>query len=61
MSAKSEKAIDETLETSGGEDGRDLGDWLAAEKELTELPEQANPGAPKVRAAAVGRVAQATP
>ena len=45
----------------GGEDGHDLADWLVAEKELTELPEQANSGAPKVRAAAVGRVAQATP
>ena len=43
----------------GGEHGHDRADWLTAENELTELPEQANSGAPKVRAAAVGRVAQA--
>lgn len=45
----------------GGEDGHDLANWLAAEKELTESPEQSNSGAPKARAAAVGRVAQAAP
>jgi hypothetical protein len=28
----------------GGEDGHDRADWLAAENELTELPEQSNSG-----------------
>jgi hypothetical protein len=36
----------------GGEDGGDLADWLVAERELTELPEPSNSGAPKARAAA---------
>ena len=36
----------------GGEDGDDLTDWLAAERELTELLEQSNTGAPKAPAAA---------
>jgi len=31
----------------GGEDGGDLADWLAAERELAELPEPSNPKAPK--------------
>lgn len=38
----------------GGEDGRDLEDWLTAEKELTQSPEQSASGAPKSRAAAAG-------
>jgi hypothetical protein len=36
----------------GGEDGDDLADWLAAERELTELREPSNSGIPKARAAA---------
>jgi hypothetical protein len=36
----------------GGEDGNDLADWLAAERELAEFPEQTNFGSPKPRAAA---------
>jgi Protein of unknown function (DUF2934) len=36
----------------GGENGDDLADWLAAERELTELAERSNSGAPKARAAA---------
>jgi hypothetical protein len=43
----------------GGEGGDDLADWLAAERELTELPEQSNSSAPKARAAAANL--QATP
>jgi hypothetical protein len=43
----------------GGKDGDDLADWLTAEKELTELPEQSNSSAPKVRAAVANL--QATP
>jgi hypothetical protein len=43
----------------GGEDGDDLADWLAAEKELTELPEQFNSSVPKARAVAANL--QATP
>jgi hypothetical protein len=43
----------------GGEDGGDLADWLTAERELTELPEQPNSNAPQVRAAAANL--QATP
>jgi hypothetical protein len=35
----------------GSEDGDDLADWLAAEKELAELREPSNSGAPKARAA----------
>ena len=31
----------------GGEHGHDRADWLAAENELTELPEQPNSGATK--------------
>jgi hypothetical protein len=38
----------------GAEDGNDLADWLAAERELTKLPEQSNSAAPKARAAAAG-------
>lgn len=36
----------------GGEVGHDVADWLAAERELTELPEEAGSEAPKVQAAA---------
>jgi hypothetical protein len=43
----------------GGEDGGDLADWLAAERELTELPEQPNSNAPQARATAANL--QATP
>jgi hypothetical protein len=43
----------------GGEDGGDLADWLAAERELTELPKQSNSEAIKARTAAAGL--QATP
>ena len=35
----------------GGENGRDVDDWLAAEEELTELPEQSVSG----RSRAAGR------
>ena len=54
----------------GGEDGGDLADWLAAERELTELPEQSNSGATKAWTAAAalqatspksGRIAQKVP
>ena len=31
----------------GGEHGHDRADWLAAENELTEVPEQSNSGATK--------------
>ncbi len=44
----------------GGEDGDDLADWLAAERELTELPERSNSGAPKARAAAASPSANVT-
>jgi Protein of unknown function (DUF2934) len=36
----------------GGEHGHDRADWLAAENELTELPEQSNSGAAKALNAA---------
>ena len=36
------------------EDGHDVADWLAAEKELTELSEQSVSGSEKSRAASVG-------
>jgi Protein of unknown function (DUF2934) len=35
----------------GGEDGRDVEDWLAAEKELKELSEQSISSTPRARAA----------
>jgi hypothetical protein len=38
----------------GGEDGRDLDDWLAAEKELMRPSEQSSSSTPKTRAAAAG-------
>lgn len=44
----------ELYSARGGEDGHDLEDWLAAEKELTQSPEQSASGAPKTRAAAAG-------
>ena len=36
----------------GGEHGHDRADWLTAENELTELPEQSNSGATKAWTAA---------
>jgi hypothetical protein len=38
----------------GCENGSDLGNWLAAERELTELSAQSNSVALKTRAAAAG-------
>lgn len=38
----------------GGEDGHDLEDWLAAEKELAQSPEQSVSAAPETRTAAAG-------
>jgi len=38
----------------GCEDGHDLADWLAAEKELIELSGQPPSGTPKARAASAG-------
>jgi hypothetical protein len=35
----------------GGEHGHDRADWLAAENELTELPEQSNSGTTKALSA----------
>ncbi len=35
----------------GGEEGRSVEDWLAAEKELTELSEKSKSSIPKTRAA----------
>ncbi len=35
----------------GGEDGRALEDWIAAEKELTQLSDEPVSGTPKARAA----------
>ena len=35
----------------GGEDGRSMEDWLAAEKELTQLSEQSVPSTTRSRAA----------
>lgn len=37
----------------GGEDGHAVTDWLAAERELTELPKQASSEAPKAQVSAV--------
>jgi hypothetical protein len=39
----------------GCEDGHDLADWLAAEKELIELSGQPPSGTPKARAASAGQ------
>jgi Protein of unknown function (DUF2934) len=39
----------------GGEDGQDIADWLAAERELTELSEEPASSAPRARAAAAGQ------
>ena len=67
---KIERRAHELYRERGGEDGHDLADWLAAERELTELPEQPNSTAPQARAAAAslqvtppkgGRVAQEVP
>lgn len=38
----------------GCENGHDLADWLAAERELTELSEASASGAPRARAAVAG-------
>jgi hypothetical protein len=35
----------------GGEDGRDVDDWVVAERELTELSEQSTSPTPRARAA----------
>jgi Protein of unknown function (DUF2934) len=35
-------------------DGHDVDDWLAAEKELTELSEQSDSGTPRAHAASAG-------
>jgi hypothetical protein len=39
----------------GCQDGHDVADWLAAEKELTELSEQVASGTPSARAASAGQ------
>lgn len=39
----------------GGADGGDVDDWLAAERELTEVSEESVSAAPRARAASVGR------
>ena len=39
----------------GCEDGHDVADWLAAERELTELSEQSASGTPRARAAGAGQ------
>ena len=41
----------------GGDDGRDVDDWLAAEKELTELSEQSTFNTPRARAASASQQA----
>lgn len=38
----------------GSEDGHALEDWLAAERELIEVPEKSASAAPRVRAASAG-------
>jgi hypothetical protein len=54
----------------GGEDGDDLADWLAVERELTKLPGESDSSVPQSRAATAnlqatplkgGRVAQEVP
>ena len=39
----------------GSEDGHALEDWLAAEREVIELPEESASAAPRARAASAGR------
>jgi hypothetical protein len=39
----------------GGGDGRDVDDWFAAEKELTELSERSTSATPRARAATAGQ------
>jgi Protein of unknown function (DUF2934) len=39
----------------GCDDGHDVADWLAAEKELTELSEQSASGTPSAHAARAGQ------
>ena len=46
-----EKRAYELYVERGGEDGHDLDNWLAAERELTEQPEQSTSGTLRTRAA----------
>jgi hypothetical protein len=39
----------------GSVDGRALEDWLAAERELIEVPEESTSAVPRTRAASAGR------
>ena len=39
----------------GCEDGRDIDDWLMAEKELTDLSEHSTSSAPRARAASASQ------
>jgi hypothetical protein len=39
----------------GAEDGHSLEDWLVAESELIEVPEESATAAPKTRAASAGK------
>jgi len=39
----------------GCEDGHDVADWLAAERELTELSEKSTSGAPRARGASASK------
>jgi hypothetical protein len=39
----------------GREDGHDVADWLAAERELTELSEKSASDSPRTRAASGGK------
>ena len=50
-----EKRAYELYVERGSEDGYDLDNWLAAERELIELSEQSASGAPRVHAARAGR------
>jgi len=50
-----EKRAYELYLERGGQDGRSLEDWLAAEKELTELSEQSVPVTPRSRAASTSK------
>jgi hypothetical protein len=64
-----EKRAYELYLERGGEAGHDVTDWLAAERELTELSEEDGSGAPKAQVAAstlpkspkAGRVAREAP
>jgi Protein of unknown function (DUF2934) len=50
-----EKRAYEIYLAHGGGDGHDVADWLAAEKELTELSEQSASGTPRTHAATSGK------